>query len=521
MCGIFWYKILNHQNIKKIEENFYKIQHRGPENSTIKIFGDNFLGHHRLSIINPNKEGNQPFEHNNSFLVCNGQIYNYKELNKNKNNLKSDCHIISYLFDEGNSLEEIAYKLDGDFAFIYIKDDIINVARDPVGVRPLFYGTDENNNVICFASEVKAICGLEGVVNCQVFPPGHYWDSKTNKFQIYTDIYTTEDEIPKYIEKSVALNIIRDGLTNAVKKRVEHTDRPIAFLCSGGIDSSIIFALSHQIIEQKNKTEDIEVFSIQFENNGRTNSDDAFYAQMLVNMYGVKYTPVKFTWDDVKENLDDIILQIESYDPNTIRASVPMYFLAKYIKEKTEYKVILSGEGADEIFMGYNIFMNVNDKKQANKETERLVRNIHMFDGLRADRTFAAHGLELRVPFLDIDFVKNVFKIDGNLKMYQNGIEKAILREAFEDINELKMSRVLDRQKERFSDGCGFDYVPMLLKHCCNNKDISILTEKERNEKEKYKNVFNKKYENLEHLIIKRENPVWVSNNKEQKLLAI
>jgi len=194
--------------------------------------------------------------------------------------------------------------------------------------------------------------------------------------------------------------------------------------------------------------------------------------------------------------------------------------LAKYIKENTDYKVILSGEGADELFMGYNIFMNANNAVSANQETERLIRNIHMFDGLRADRCFAGHGLELRMPFLDIDYVRQVFRINPNEKMYKDGVEKFALREAFKYINELSSSKILNRQKERFSDGCGFDYVPMLLKYCSNNT-TSILNEKEKLEKEKYKEIFNKNYAGLEHLIIKRENPEWTKNKISDDLLGM
>lgn len=538
MCGIFWGFYCNN-----LRECFEALKHRGPDNSSYIRVGNHIFGHHRLAIINLSSDGNQPIVYKDTHLICNGQIYNYKKLYEgDSNELSTDCEIISRMFVDNNmSLKDVAYDLDGDFAFIFLKDDVIYAARDPIGIRPLFYGVNENDEVICMASEVKGIINHPEVKNCYVFPPGHFWNSVDKKFEKYTDIYTTLDEdtikndefmeLCDYINKQhypgvaikdepikkkhtseESLSVIRNGLENAVRKRIEHSDRPVAFLCSGGLDSSIILALSYEILKNRNMGEEknMHVFSIQFSNDGMLNSDDAMYAEMLVKEYGVQYTPVYFTWENVKENLEKIVYQIESYDPNTIRASVPMYMLAKYIKENTDYTVILSGEGADELFMGYNIFMKATDAVLANQESERLIRNIHMFDGLRADRCFAAHGLELRMPFLDIDYVRKVFRLNPVDKMYIGGVEKFALREAFSDIKELNSSRIIDRQKERFSDGCGFDYVPMLLKFCSNDT-TSVLSEKEMMEKSKYKEIFDKNYYGLEHLIIKRENPEWAS----------
>ncbi len=510
MCGILWSIVQG-----EIEKNFNRLQHRGPENSNYVISNGHFLGTHRLAIINPTEEGNQPLHHNGHILICNGQIYNYKELSDGKH-MRTDVDVILHLFDQGYSLQEVAYKLDGDFAFVVLKDGIIHVARDPIGVRPLFYGVDETGEVICVASEVKAIKDLPLVKNCHVFPPGHTYDSLTKKFQSYTDIYIDADVS---ITRDNAMDIIREGLVKAVEKRIDNSDRPIAFLCSGGIDSSIIMAITYEILKQRGKEKLMHVFSISFDDNGRSRSDDAFYAKMLIQQYDVTYTPITFNWEDVLNNVENIAKHIETYDPNTIRAAVPMYMLAKYIKENTDFKVVLSGEGADELFMGYNIFMKATDGDVANQESKRLIRNIHMFDGLRADRCFNAHGLEIRVPFLDINFMRSVFSIPGIYKMYINGREKSLLRDSFSYITQLSRSRVLDRVKERFSDGCGFGYVPKLLNHWSDPEEHN-LENKEVKEREIYSKWFDTEYPNLHHLIIARENPSWAKNVKSTPLIS-
>jgi asparagine synthase (glutamine-hydrolysing) len=510
MCGILWSIVQ-----AELEKNFSRLQHRGPENSNYVIHNGHFLGTHRLAIINPTEEGNQPLHHNCMTLICNGQIYNYKEL-ANGAHQRTDVDVILHLFDQGLTLQEVAHKLDGDFAFVVLKDGIIHAARDPIGVRPLFYGTDETGAVICIASEVKAIKDLPLVKSCHVFPPGHTYDSATKEFKPYTDIYVDANDS---ITRDDAMDIIREGLVRAVEKRIDNSDRPIAFLCSGGIDSSIIMALAYDILKQRGKDKLMHVFSISFDDNGRSRSDDAFYAKMLMQQYAVTYTPITFNWNDVINNVEAIAKHIESYDPNTIRASVPMYMLAKYIKENTDFKVILSGEGADELFMGYNIFMRATDGTTANQESKRLIRNIHMFDGLRADRCFNAHGLELRVPFLDINFMRSVFAIPGQYKMYVNGREKSLLRDSFAHITQLSRSRVLDRVKERFSDGCGFGYVPKLLSHW-SDPDENNLENKEASEKAVYGKWFDAEYPSMRHLIITRENPTWAKKVQGTPLIS-
>lgn len=506
MCGILWSKVVD--NDHELSNSFHKIQHRGPDHSNSYVVNDHFLGCHRLAITNLDAEGNQPFSLNNHHLICNGQIYNYLSHNDHINaNLRSDVDVILHLFEKHErNMVEVAKVLDGDFSFVLLDScGIVHIARDPIGVRPLFYGKDHDGTIICAASEVKAIKEL--CSTCYVFPPGHVWDSCSNTIQPYTDLY---DSIQKELDQEEDIcDTIKEKLYEAVRKRIDNTDRSYAFLLSGGLDSSLVLAIAMDILKDPSK---IHAFSMQYETRG----DDAFYASLLAKEYGIKHTIVSFAKEDIDKYVKSVAQHIETYDPNTIRASVPMYLLAKYIHENTDYKVFLSGEGADELFMGYNIFYSApsnENGKLANLETQRLIRNIHMFDGLRADRCFNAHGLEIRFPFLDVDFSKYVFGISGLLKLPRNNVEKALLRKAFDDIPQLRNSRVIDRVKERFSDGCGFDYVPQLLRMFTDESDLES---RERSEKLKYKEWFEERFgTSASHLIIERKNPSWCSKTKE------
>lgn len=292
-------------------------------------------------------------------------------------------------------------------------------------------------------------------------------------------------------------------LERSVEKRLMHSEVPVALLCSGGLDSSLILAIAHQL-----KCRELHAFSIEF-NDMQARSPDALYAQLLTSYLGVQHTRVSFTMQDVQKHLLDVVRMCETYDPNTIRAALPMFMLAKYISDCSPYKVILSGEGADEVFCGYNYFEKAQADKDIETESERLVRNIHMFDLLRADRCFAAFGLELRVPFLDIDVLRYSMTLPGKLRGFKNGIEKAILRESFACLQSLSCARIIDRQKERLSDGCGTTYVPKLLNWVGEARNT--LEEKLSLEKEKYGQLFDHMYPTSRHLIIERKLPDWVS----------
>jgi asparagine synthase (glutamine-hydrolysing) len=312
--------------------------------------------------------------------------------------------------------------------------------------------------------------------------------------------------------------MVHQLLSDAVRKRLSHSERPVGLLCSGGVDSALITSIASRAVDPAL----ITVFTMEY---AGSRSEDAFYARLLCSKLGFRHTVVSFSRDDVAEYMDRVIVAIETYDPNTIRAAIPMYLLAKHIAENTDIKVILSGEGADELFAGYSYFRFAPDGSALNAETARLVRNTHMFDLLRADRCFAAFGLEVRVPYLDRYLVDYVLQVDGRLKMFGPGhirqAEKALLRTSFLGFEELSMLRILDRPKERFSDGCGFSYVPQLLAKL--GGAAPDLETREQLEKAHYRAVFRAAYGSNWNWIIERSMPAWVRSQqaavKQHKLL--
>ncbi|PNH04431.1 putative asparagine synthetase [glutamine-hydrolyzing] [Tetrabaena socialis] len=286
-------------------------------------------------------------------------------------------------------------------------------------------------------------------------------------------------------------------------KRLIHSDRPVGILCSGGVDSAIITSIAARLRTPSL----VHVFTMEYENSG---SQDAFYARMLCQFHGFQHTVVSFSAAMAQASIREVIGITETYDPNTIRAAIPMFLLAKHIAEQTDIKVILSGEGADELFAGYLYFMGAPSSDDLNRESRRLLGNLHMFDLLRADRCFAAFSLEVRVPYLDKDLVDYVTCVQGHSKRFRNGAEKMLLRDAFENLQELKDLRILERPKERFSDGCGFSYVPDLLNYVSDG--APRLQEKLEKEKQYYLAIFDELYtEDNRHWITSRELPAWAS----------
>jgi asparagine synthase (glutamine-hydrolysing) len=508
MCGILFSIIDN--NLPEILNNFDKLKHRGPDNSTYKIINNKFIGTHRLSIINQSEIGNQPFELNGVYLICNGQIYNYIELAKkydiDTSVIRSDVDIILHLYDKFiNNMYQLVNLLDGDFAFIIYDSnkDILHISRDIVGVRPLFYSTNSNKNIISVSSEIK---GLTNSADVNIFV---YEPSKLITYDFKNNI-RNECNYVEACQEEYILHILR----KAVIKRIENSERPVAFLCSGGLDSSVILCIANEYLKTQDK--ELHVFTLKYvDKNGNSNSEDEFYCKKLVELLNVKFTTITYNFEDVKNIIDKVIYQTETYDPNTIRTSIANYLLAKKIKETTDYKVFLSGEGADELFCGYLYFNQTNDGTEINNESDRLIKNIHMFDILKADRCFNAFGLEVRVPFLDKELITYVKSIDGKFKAINNSIEKNLLRLACKkEYPVLTEARIIDRPKERFSDGVSFNYVPDLLNYC-SNYTSSVLSVKEHDEKNYYKTIFDKYYSKLDHVIINRALPQWCINLKE------
>ena len=516
MCGILYWNIakMDEDQIDVIHSQVQRLHHRGPDSSNIQVHQEHLLGFHRLAIINPTECGDQPMIQDSTCLICNGEIYNYKQLAEKSNtsldSLPSDVAVIPNVLQNATSLAKGLCSLDGDFAFVMLNRDEhhseLVAARDPIGLRPLFFGKSHTGDICAFASEVKALIGGPKIESVHRFPPGHFWTSSTG-FVEYTNIYNKSTRF-FCKDQNMAQNAVRTLLTEAVRKRIEHTDRPLAFLCSGGVDSCIILALAYQILCEMGRAEDMMAFSMQYDSHG-SGSDDAMYAALFLQQLGVLHKAVKFEKEDISKWYREVVRVCESYDPNTIRAALPMFLLAKHIAENTDYKVLLSGEVSDEIMLGYNYFLQVPDAISANAESTRLIKNMHSFDLLRADRVFAAHGLEIRVPFADRDFLRFMFQTDAKLRSFQDGVEKALLRKAFSDIECLQ--HVLWRPKERASDGVGFQYVPHLFDFVCKEKDVitSDLAEKEETERHFCRETFESFYGKQDELIISRSMPAW------------
>ena len=467
MCGIF--TILNNQYDKTtVETNFAKGRYRGPEHSQLLDVGHKIkMGFHRLAINGLNMESTQPISHNNIWLICNGEIYNYKKLYELMNvipNTQSDCEVIVWLYEK-YGIEQCLQMLDGVFAFVLLDQRIQNaesrvyIARDPYGVRPL-YIMDDNvgehvDTQLAFASEMKMLRGLSNTGTIKQFTPGT-WSSYALTTMVNAK-WTLENNDVRYhktgfcelfsnVEHIEIVKNIRERLISAVEKRCCTTERPIACLLSGGLDSSLITALVSQYHKQ-NGLPTIETYSI-----GLEGSVDLQYAKMVAEYIGTKHTEIVLTERNFCDAIPEVIRAIESYDTTTVRASIGNYLLGKYIAEHSEAKVIFNGDGSDELFGGYLYTKKAPDSIEFDKECRRLLREIHTFDVLRSDKSISSHGLEPRTPFLDRAFTQYVLSLPCDLRFQPNMIEKYWLRQAFA-MDELLPVEVLWRKKEAFSDG--------------------------------------------------------------------
>jgi asparagine synthase (glutamine-hydrolysing) len=457
MCGIF--SLLNANTIAPdVIQNFQKGKLRGPEVSIIRIFLNSIiLGFHRLAINGLTKMGDQPLNISNCVLICNGEIYNYKHLYSLidvKKFSQSDCEIIIHLYKKYGIFQTLQM-LDGVFAFVLLDLETkeVFIARDTFGVRPLFKSFF-NNNVYGFTSEMKTVVDLNPI-NVIPFKPGTFskFIIKTIKTKaIWKPIFNNKpftimnNSIDYTIkDNNMAYRIIKEKLEQAVFKRVLTTERPIACLLSGGLDSSLITAL----VKKYYPKDQLETYSI-----GLKGSEDLRYAQMVADFLQTKHTEIVVTEENFLAAIPETIRAIESFDTTTVRASVGNYLVSKYIKEHSEAKVIFNGDGADEVAGGYLYFHAAPDPIEFDKENRRLLTDIHLFDVLRSDRSISSNGLEPRTPFLDKSFVQTYLSIPPNLRAHGcNGqCEKFLLRKAFEN-DSLLPKEVLFRQKEGFSDG--------------------------------------------------------------------
>lgn len=466
MCGIFLYITKDGYKIKRslIHKSFLKIQSRGPDNSELINYHNLYFGFHRLSIMDVSSLGNQPFYLKNIILICNGEIFNHKKIIKEyniKTNSNSDCEVILHLYvilkEKYDNEEDIIYNLcnilDGEYSFtLYdITIDKVYIARDPYGVRPLFYSHD-SLKYISFSSEMKGIYELSENNETQIrqFKSGYYmiYDNTTETIITYKKYKDNLLKINNYIDdEKIAMELINKTFKEAVHKRIM-SDRELCCLLSGGLDSSIVASIVSKYMKEKYNTK-IKTFSI-----GMKGSPDLKYAKMVADHIGSEHYNVEIEEDTFLSAIEETIYAIESYDITTVRASVGNYLIAKYIKENTDCVVVFNGDYSDEVMGGY-IYMNLcKDEKEFNKETYRLVNDITYFDSLRSDRSISSNGLEARVPFADKDFVNLMFSIHPKLKMgiNRNNVEKYLFRKSFDNDN-LLPSQILWRKKEAFSDG--------------------------------------------------------------------
>ena len=473
MCGI-WTFINNTKELIKTEQyynNFMKLKHRGPDFSNFLNLGHILIGFHRLAIMDPSFTSNQPYILSDGdktiIFICNGEIYNYQNLiidHELNINTKSDCLTIPKLYLKYNYNEFIKLfnnNIIGEYAFILFEFNSNNltnvvVGRDTIGIRPLYYNPNITNNNLIFSSEIKGCDIFDGEI--LEFPPGIIKKYNFTDIieEITFDFKTIYDSKILYLENSLLENTllentllenkllenIYNSVYNSIAVRLD-SDQPVAFLLSGGVDSSLVVAIANKILNKKIKT-----FCC-----GMTYGSDLKYAKMVADYIDSDHTEVIFTAEEGLSIIDDIIYTTETWDTTTIRASVGQYIISKYIKENTNAKVVFVGEGPDEICSSYLFNWYAPSPNDIHSTAIEYVNKINYFDVKRCDRCISRWGLEGRVPLLDPSFINSYWEIPGEWRDPKyKGIEKWWLRKAFENDNILP-SDVLWRKKEAFSDG--------------------------------------------------------------------
>ena len=503
MCGII--AVFTNQQISTSFRNKMllkskKIRHRGPDASGCYQLGNNIFLHERLSIIDPNG-GAQPIVNpDNGLILCvNGEIYTHSTIRERYNDYSfqtgSDCEAISALYynilkEQGDcqsflnkeSIQTLFTSLNGQFAFVLYdqESDYTLVGRDPFGVAPLYYGHDREGRLY-FSSELKA---LDECICVKVFPAGHfaYFQYDIKHLDIIPENYFNKEQYGKWITKSYDESImltmehedeVTDSIhryfTNSVIKRLM-TDVPFGILLSGGLDSSLVASVAQKyLVSQGNKPSELHTFSI-----GLEGSPDLAAAKKVADFLGTTHHNFIFTVQEALDFLEDVIYHLETYDITTIRASTPMFLLARRIKA-LGFKMVLSGEGSDELLGGYLYFHQAPNNQEHRTECQRRLLDLGYFDCLRANKSTMAWGLEARVPFLDKEFVNLCIDIHKDLKGTMNftndpKMEKYVIRKAFdindENGNPVYLPRdVLWRQKEQFSDGVGYNWIDTLKQY--------------------------------------------------------
>ena len=460
MCSIMGYCSEN-ADYTLFKKGFDRTLSRGPDDSRIVDTGKGLLGFHRLAIMGLQPEGMQPFRLGSSYVVCNGEIYGFEQIRKELQTKGysfqsgSDCEILLPLYQEYGV--EMFRMLDAEFALILYDGDTKSyiAARDPIGIRPLYYGYDPSGAIV-FASEPKNRMGLCGKI--MPFPPGHYY--KDGKFVCYRDVTSVKEVCRDDLDTVCAA--IREKLIAGIQKRLV-SDAKVGFLLSGGLDSSLVCAGAQECSDPP-----IRTFAIGM-------SEDAIdlkYAREVADYIGSQHTEIYMTPEEVLDSLETVIALLGTYDITTIRASMGMYLVCKAIHEQTDIRVLLTGEISDELF-GYKYTDFAPSAEEFQKEAVKRVRELHMYDVLRADRCISVNSLEARVPFGDLDFVEYVMGIDPELKRNKYGKGKYLLRHAFE--GDYLPHSILYREKAAFSDAVGHsmvDYLKDYAERCYTDEEF-------------------------------------------------
>jgi asparagine synthase (glutamine-hydrolysing) len=447
MCGIAG--CFGTKDTETINKMLDALPHRGPNDRGIHTFNHTVFGHTRLSIVDVAR-GHQPILANGgrTGIICNGEIYNFRELrqkldNKYQFTTGSDTEVILNLYRERGP--ECVKELDGMFAFAIFDGDDFMLARDPIGIKPLYYGYVNNN--LYFTSELGAMT-LAGVDEVHEFPAGHYYTPKEG-FVEYYRIPEIQDHMLTDVEETCQL--IRETFIRSVKKRLlSDKEIHVGSFCSGGVDSSLVAAIAAEEIPH------LHTFVVGMKDKNGEESDDLKASRIAAKHIGSTHHELIFTEDEYYEALPIVIKKLESYDPSLVRCAVPCYFTCKLAAEHVT--VVLTGEGADELFTGYH-YMKHYPMDVLNKEAQRCIGNLHNINLQRADRMGMLFSLELRVPFLDVEMIDLAMKISPELKIRESEkvgdkIEKWILRMAFQDTNYLP-DDILWRYKVQYTQGAG------------------------------------------------------------------
>lgn len=450
MCSIIGY-VGSGMSYEEVSSYFARTVSRGPDMTRVQNIEGGFLGFHRLAIMGLNENGMQPFCLNGNWVVCNGELYGFRKLKQELMDKgysfrsDSDCELLLPLYEEYGT--DMFRMLDAEFACILYdaKRKSLIAARDPIGIRPLYYGYLPGGDII-FASEAKNLVGVCGRI--LPFPPGHYYQD--GRFVCYREISKPNAVIDDDVE--TACRKIHDKLVAGIEKRLD-ADAPVGFLLSGGLDSSLVCAVAARCSKKPIKT-----FSIGMD----IDAIDLKYAKQVADYIGSDHTEVIISKEDVLEALPHVVALLGTYDITTIRASIGMYLVCKYIHENTDLRVLLTGEISDELF-GYKYTDFAPSPAAFQQEAEKRIRELHMYDVLRADRCISVNSLEARVPFGDLDFVEYVMALNPERKVNSYGKGKYLLRHAFE--GDYLPHDILMREKAAFSDAVGHSMVDDLKEY--------------------------------------------------------